>query len=433
MTDIVNAFEAIKNKRPIMDELFRYVEGGQPLKYSTERLREAFDDITARFEINWCNVVVETTLDRLSLLGFKLTDDAMTDALNTIFSTLHIGIESDEAHRACLTMTQGYIIAWRNDDGIEIYYNDPRMCQVFYDPARPKVKQYAAKWFMRSDKHHEITLYYPERIEHWVTKSSGDHIDNVSDFALETSEPNPFGVIPVFELKTPGEITKVITLQDAINKTFADMMVAAEYGAFMQRWVISNSDPGDLRNGPNQIWWIPSGDGEGQASSVGQFSPTDLGNYLDAMDKLANAMAIITRTPKHYLTTTGANLSGEALMTMEAPLVKKVQARQKVLTPIWQEIAQFLLLLSDYSAETQDITVLWGTVESVQPYTQAQTRQLAINSGVPLITQLRREGWTQAEIDAMVADMQAQRENTSSLAQSVLNAVRVRNEQSNQA
>jgi hypothetical protein len=75
---------------------------------------------------------------------------------------------------------------------------------------------------------------------------------------------------------------------------------------------------------------------------------------------------------------------------------------------------------------------MWEAVASIQPFTEAQTRQLAINAGIPLITQLRREGWSQAEIDKMLEDMQAQRQNTQTLAQSVLNSVRMQDEQSNQ-
>jgi hypothetical protein len=235
----------------------------------------------------------------------------------------------------------------------------------------------------------------------------------------------------VFELPSEGEINKVTTLQDAINKTFADMMVAAEFGAFVQRWIISQADPGDLKNAPNQIWWIPSGDGAGQASAVGQFTPTALGQYLDSMDKLANAIAIITRTPKHYFMTTGANVSGEALLAMESPLVQKVQARQRAFSAAWQDVAAFLLLLQGVTMDNYKIQVVWDRAESIQPYTEAQTRQLAINSGIPLATQLRREGWAQNEIDALMEDMAAARKATRSLGQEVLADLRMKQEQEN--
>jgi len=70
-TDLEIAFKAITGKRMRLDTLFSYVNGGQPLKYSTERLKETFDNIKVHFEINWCSVIVDATLDRLELNGFN--------------------------------------------------------------------------------------------------------------------------------------------------------------------------------------------------------------------------------------------------------------------------------------------------------------------------------------------------------------------------
>lgn len=432
ITDLGKAFKAITGKRAGLDSLYTYVNGGQPLKYSTERLKETFDNIKVHFEINWCAVIVDATLDRLELNGFDTDDQTANDLLDSLFDRLHIGIQADDAHKGALSMGNAYLIVWKQPDGqIEIYYNDPRICHVFYESARPNVKRFAAKMFCRDDGHTEMTLYYQDRLEHYVTRSDKGNVDNVNDFQLEGTEPNTFGVIPVFELRTDGEIDKVITLQDAINKTFADMMVAAEFGAYTQRYIISNSDPSDLKNAPNEIWWIPSGDGASQASSVGQFQSTDLGNYLDAMDKLANSMAIISRTPKHYLMTTGANISGEALLAMETPLTRKAEKHQKRFDATWQDIAQFILQLSGITIDANAIIPVWERVESIQPFTEAQANQIGINMGIPLITILRRQGWTEQEIQTLEDDRKAEKSAQRSIAQAVLDTLRVQDAQSN--
>jgi hypothetical protein len=79
-------------------------------------------------------------------------------------------------------------------------------------------------------------------------------VEKVEAFTWESTEDNTFGVIPVFELKSQGEIFKVITLQDAINKLFADMMASAEFGTLPQKYIISNADSTGLKNSPNEIW-----------------------------------------------------------------------------------------------------------------------------------------------------------------------------------
>src|SRR5205085_5557231 len=56
--------------------------------------------------------------------------------------------------------------------------------------------------------------------------------------------PNPFGVVPVFhfannaDLGQPGrsELEAAIPVQDGLNKSVLDMLVAMEFSAYRQRW-----------------------------------------------------------------------------------------------------------------------------------------------------------------------------------------------------
>lgn len=422
--DLTAAFNAIRNKRADLDLLFSYYDGPQPLKYSTEKLAELFQNINAHFEQNWMSVVVDAVLDRLQLNGFATkTEDAAIDArLKTLFDKLHLDIEADKVHLASLTTSQGYVIVWKVDNQTVLYYNDPRMCHVFYDDANPNQKRYAAKWFTRGDGE-EITLYYTDRIEHWVSKTSG--VDKANAFNFESVEANTFGVIPVFELKSPGEIFKVLSSQDAVNKLFADMMTAAEFGAMMQRYVISQSDPGALKNSPNEIWWIPAGDGQGEGSQVGTFPATTLSNFSVEMEKIANHIFINTRTPKHYLMNAGANLSGEALLAMESPLNKKAKKRQNLFASQWQDIVAFMAQLEGLSVTPDNIACIWERAESTQPRTDAETRQINVNSGVPLEVALAWEGRTKDEIKQVTDAKQSADAKAAKRLQDRLNAVRV--------
>jgi hypothetical protein len=399
--DLTEAFNAIKGKRKDLDTLFAYVDGPQPLKYSTAKLAELFRDINTHFEINLCTIIVNSTLDRLELEGFAVTgNDAAGEKLTDLFTRLHLDLEADDAHKASLATSQAYMIIWKDSDGLQAFYNDPRMCHVFYEDANPRKKRFAAKWFNRTDGTQEITLYYVDRLEHWVCPKQQQNVaaDKSSAFKFETQEANTFGVIPVFELKSEGELFKVITDQDAVNKLFADMMTASEFGSVLQRYVISQADPGNLKNGANIVWWIPSGDGQGQGAQVGTLEATQLNNFSVEIDKLANRMFVATGTPKHYLMETGANISGEALLAMEAPLTKKVAKRQKRFGAQWQDIAAFIAQLEGMDVEPADIKPVWKRAESIQPLTEMQTVQTATGAGVPLESALKRQGWTEAEI-----------------------------------
>jgi len=440
MTDLESAFAALNGKLEGYNTLFKYAEGPQPIVYSTERLQEAFGNITAHFEQNWCEVVVNSTLDRMSLKGFETEDESINAVLWDLYAEEQLGLEAYDAHYAALVTHEAFVIVWEDaEEGLEVYYNDPRLCHMFYEAHNPKKKRFGCKWWREADQEKfYLTLYYPDRLEYYVAESKNTPTSAKAFVPAAVAQaPNPYGVIPMFHLRVnrrskASELTGIITLQDAVNKLLADMMVAAEYGAFRQRWVISNSDTEELKNAPNEIWSIPSGDGAGQASSVGDFEPTSLNNYLQAMDKLANSIAIISRTPKHYFYEAGSGVSGEALLAMEAPLTKKVAQRQEVFGQVWSEIAAFLLKIKGYDVPASKIDTTWEPILSLQPLTEAQARKYAVDAGIPLVTQLSREGWTKIDLNRMDKDKKDEEKERTSLAKQLLEEARIRQEQSNQ-
>lgn len=436
MTDLKKAFAALSGKQNPYNELFSYMDGNQPLKYSTIRLQEAFRTINVHFQQNWCEVVIQSTLDRMQLAGWDASDKAANDILDEAWNELQINLEAMETHNAALVAGEAFIICWMDDeDQPEVYFNDPRLCAMFYDEEKPREKAFAAKWWADGQKYTHITLYYADRLEYYVTRGASDLLPLKADEFVPAEipqAPNPYGVIPVFHYRTSrrgngSELKNVISLQDAINKLFADMMVSAEYSAFRQRYIISESDTSTLKNAPNEIWEIKDTE-----SKVGEFPAGGLDVFLEAIDKIVASISVITRTPKHYFFQAGGEISGDALIAMEAPLNKKVEQIEAVFSSTWKELAVFLLELYGVKGyKPSDITPLWKPIESIQPFAKAQTRQLAVASGIPLVTAVRREGWSQAEIEELVKDQEEEKKKQTTLAKALLEQARVEQEQRN--
>jgi hypothetical protein len=202
-------------------------------------------------------------------------------------------------------------------------------------------------------------------------------------------------------------------------------MVSAEYGAFKQRWVISQGDTSQLENGANMIWELPAGDGQGQPTSVGEFSATELDNYLGAVDNLAGALSSITRTPRHFFFHQGGDPSGEALIALEAPLNKKAQDYIDRFTPVWRAALAFMLQIDGASVEPQDITPIFTQPETVQPRTQAEIQQMRVTAGEPLEYVMRDMGATEAQLAQLAKDKKAAAAaQASTLAQAMMDAQR---------
>ena len=432
-TDLKLAYNALTAKATLYGLLFNYYDGRQPLVYSTERLRAAFQSLDARFNENWCRVVVDSELNRIGLESWAVGDDeTLSAALSDLMTETGLVHDLDDTHLAALVTGESFVVAWPDETTGRptAFYNDPRLCHVWYDALNPRAKRFAAKWWAGDDGLQYLTLYYPDRLEYYASDKVATEVTSHKAFVPMTppTAPNPYGIVPVFHFRLEKRVNKgllvdVLPMQDAINKLFADMMVTAEYGAYPQRYVISIAGvQGKLRNAPNEVWDVPAGDGMGQQTSVGEFSAASLTTYLEAMRDLAQTIGIVTATPAHYFTATSAPPSGDALMVMEAPLTSKVQRHiNQRFYPVWQEVGAFLLLLDGVTVGAQDVTPVFRDVASIQPRAQAEIRQFSVNAGIPLVTVLSDEGWTPAEIDQMTQDKEAEQATaTAGLGQALL-------------
>lgn len=413
-SDLERAYKALDAKASTYKAYFDYYDGDQPVLYTATRLEEIFKGLDAVFTENWCAVVIDSVKDRINLEDI-LTPEGTTDLWDVLWNESQLNLESDDVHESALIAGESFVIVWPDDDGLaQAYYNDPRLVHAFYDPENPREMRFAAKWWIDEDELLRMTLYYSDRLEYYRSEKKAENVQSYK--ALQAMEPatltNPYGEIPVFHFRTAGrraksDLKNVVPIQNGINKLLADMMVAAEYGAFKQRYIISNTEiEGKLKNAPNEIWDLPAGDGIGQQTQAGQFDATPLDNYLKAIENLSMAVSSITRTPKHYFFSIGSNLSGEALTAMEAPLNKKAQDRIDRFVPVWQSVTKFMLKISGIEVDEQDIRPVFEDPESVQPFTEAQAIQMLTAAGAPLVTAARRLGWKDQEIEQLKQDIQ---------------------------
>lgn len=429
-------YDAIIAKSAIYTNQIRYYDGDQPTVYLTERLAEIFRGVSAKISQNWCSVVVDSLVDRINLKGFETEDKQAKAILDSTWETNNLAIESSDVHQTATINSEAFIIAWPGEDGnIEVYYNDPRLIHVVYQANNPREIAYAGKIYNGDDNLGHMTIYYPDHIQYYITDKPLDQVTDASAFKPDTSVSqegtaiNTFGIVPVFHFRTNrrgiSDLANVIPLQDAINKLLIDMMVAAEYGAFKQRWVISQGETSGLKNSPNSIWDLPASDGTGQGTQVGEFNATDLNNYLNSMNALASSIGVITRTPKHYFYSQGGDPSGEALIALEAPLNHKAQDRIDRFTPTWKELASFICLMAGITIPPSAITPKFDTPETIQPRTGAEITKIRRDSGVPLTTALRWEGKTDTEIQAMEAELEKETQKAkSNMAEALLRAER---------
>jgi len=433
-TDLQIAVFNLSAKKLRYDRLWRYYDGEAPLVYTSERLRDVFSGLDARFTENWCAVVVDSVLDRIELRTPNISgDEAASMQLAALWE--QTGLVDDEytIHEDVAVTGESFVIAWPDEDDIpQAFHNDARLCHAEYDSENPRRLRFAAKWWSDDGGFVRLTLYYPDRMEYYVSKREYKVGEEPSAKAFEPfgDEPvavNPYGQIPIFHFrsnwrKVKSQLANVWPVQDMVNKILSDMMVAAEFGAFPQRYVISMAGVKGLKAAPNSIWDLVAGEDGTQPTTAGQFSAMPLSNYLETINKLTADIGIITRTPRHYFFVQGGDPSGEALIAMESPLNKKVERLEATLKPTWRDLAAFLLSLNGTVVRSQDIVAEYMPGATVQPRTQAEIRKINVEAGIPLDNVLRDEGWTADDLAELDADREAERLRERSYADAVLSA-----------
>lgn len=430
-------------RRPVLERYDDYYNGVQPLSFMGAKFRENFGRLFAQFADNFCLLVVDAERERLNIDGFRVGNDktdADADAWQ-IWQDNDLDARSAIAHTEALVKGICYVGVWAGADRQPVItIEDP--CQVIVEqdfggrgPRLAGLKMWADDGGLMY-----MTLYLPDwiakyqsaaklrtggfNLDRWAKLDSWVKRDKLPD-GEQWPLPNALGVVPLVPLvNNPrlsgdgrSEIRSVLPIQDAINKTVADMLVASEFGAFRQRWVTGIDIPIDpttgqpvepFRSAVDRLWVANPAEG-GQQPQFGEFGQTDLTGYVSTVEMLVQHTASITKTPAHYLLGQSGNFpSGEALKATETGLVAKTKLAMRYFGEAWEEVIRLAFKVKgDARANADASETIWRDPES---HGQAELTDAVLKEqtlGVPQEALWAKLGYSPMEI-ARFQVMQAQ-------------------------
>lgn len=434
-TRIKRALDLLNSRRMVYELPGAYYEGRQRLTFATQSFRNVFGGLFKEFADNLCRPTCDAVVDRLEITGFEneTAGDAENQQLDNawrIWQDNRMDLGSIEVHLDTVLYGDGYVVVWPDDTGKpEIYPQAPWEMVCGYDPERRDRVAWAAKSWMQDDNYCRLTLYYPDRIEKYITRGTVSEGGTLEASAFvpyaELGEPwplpNPYDKVPVFHFSNSvkrghcgtSELADVIPLQDLLNKQVADMVVASEFVAFPQRYAIGvmaeiNADTGkprvSFKPGPGNLWTVEDTDVQ-----FGQFDAGDITQYVTAINDTRVEVARVSRTPLHYLVPmAGTPPSGEALKTAEAPFLGKVKRKQIVLGNTWEDVMRFAMQIVGEPTANLNLSALWKDPESRNEFDDLQAMDIKVNKvGISKEQALRELGYSERQIEQMQADAQA--------------------------
>jgi hypothetical protein len=372
-----------------------YYQGTHPLAFATAKYVEAFGSLFDSFSDNWCAMVVQAKAERLRVEGIHIGDDIESDKdAWRIWQANEL--DSDSALNITETLINGYgyMIVWGGADALDentpsITVEDPRQVIVAYVSGSRRKRAAALKRWVDDDGYEYANVYLPDGLYKFRSSNkqgSALHVPTNWGFSRWAPRetvgeqwplPNPIGVVPVVEfqndprVRTGGvsEIRHVIPIQDGINKLVSDLFIASEFSSFRQRWATGIDIPKDPETGQpiqafeaavNRVWSTKNDN-----ARFGDFSETNLENYVKAIELLVQHVAAQTATPRHYLFQSGQSPSGDAIKSAETGLVAKVLAKQVHLSERYEDVIRLAFkFLDDPRGDVMDSQLIWADPES---------------------------------------------------------------------
>lgn len=433
-----------------------YYEGTRPEVFASVRLRRAMAKTGTAFKFNFAKKAVQAVSERLEIASVDSTTPGAKALIDDLWKDNKLTRQSKQIMKRACEYGDAYVIVWPSADtdwdgdgirNVDVFYNSPQSVRIFYDAENPQLKSFAIKqWVLPAQKKVRVDLYYPDRIEKYVSKQGvlhpkaedmvqfydADDPDDDQDIDAGPGWPraNPFGEIPIFHFRNDDpygvpEHEGFYGAQDSLRKLVLSHMAGVDYQAFPQRYALADgtADSSELAAGDEDLFQYAldtgatsrAGDPTSQLSAdagavwwlqgvkgVGQFDPADPATFTNPMTLYLRFGALITDTPLSRLDPTGAVESGESRRAANEPYDKKIEDRQESFGDTWCETAEFALKI--LGIEDAEVTVRWKSTGVIDDETGWQTLLLKLQAGLPPKQAFMEAGYTQDQVDEWFGD-----------------------------
>lgn len=429
-------------------EYRRYYNGDHPVlltQRQQEFLGKQLTEGEFAFTHNVIRSVVDTLRERLSVVGFTVNGQAagedspdaqMAALLWQWWNDSKLDSGQIRQHRRALRDGKSYLIVSYNQAEQRPQFNlheidDGSQGIVLHrDPSDENNVLFASRYLYTFDPLNpgqtgieRKTVYLPGEIRKYKrnVRVLGTWEPILDDGDLAWPLPwvdrrgRPLGVA-VAEWQNPGgsEIDQMAGLQNALNKSWLDLLAAADTAGFPILTLNYDSpqpqpsvveDDEDLE-GADEFIVAPGRALEIFGGEIKRIEGANLDSMVNLMWTTVNAISGVTRTPHQYLRPfLSADVpSGEALKQLEAGLVAKAKERQLVFGQSWADAMRLALKLHWTYGNGQEpparlnIAVQWADPNTRMEKVEAEIAGMHKGLGVPNEAVWQRAGYSPEQV-----------------------------------
>lgn len=437
---------------------YREYYDGDHATQLTERMRRFLQVKTGEeFSTNYCPIVVDALVERLTVTGFDAGDQA--EVFTDWWKKNRMDAKQGIVHRSAVRDGDTYLmvewdagenrprfvheLAYDGTNGVEMKYSDENGSPL-YACKRWRVESGPDAGYVT-----RLNVYYPGRVEKYVSHAR-DFEGNWQPFQEEgeswplyltrdgTEYGEPLG-IPIIHFRNAdqgydygqSELRNVLPLQNGLNKALIDLIAVMDASGFPIHYMLGD-DPSGLDVAPGSWIYSQRPPGGEQGVAVGTLEGVDPDKLIRAKDAMAMEIARVTRTPLSYFQVTGQIAAEGTLKQQESGLVARATNRQVTFGNSWEDaMALARRLWNTYGSgpeldEEQTIDALWAPAETRNEKEHIETVAVKLEK----LQISRRRAWQEAGYDdATIQQMeeelqQEQSQERASLGQAMLRAQR---------
>lgn len=423
-TDIKSALERIGANADRYREYYAYYRGAHQLNFASDKFKNKFGKRLQKLRENLCKTCVTAPASRLEIINFLADKKNTENPAWKLWKKSKMPLHAGAVHREAFKCGDAYVLVWKDKTGsVRIYPQIAANVTVWRNSETGEIEK-AAKAWAGTDGFYYLNLYYPGSIEKYVTRGKcaalptdaklfdQRHVQGES-FPLV----NPFGRVPIFHFRFDAEmqdtgnslLADVIPLNDALNKSWADILGAQEENMRRRRFVAGmqveiDEDTGRKINPfkPDDDVWFANE----ETVKFGEFTDADLAQMIAVKQEAVKDIALVSGIPPSYfnIDSVGTAISGEALRKIEARFTAIVQDAQRSFGETWGEIIDFGLEITNENTESLEIETQWTDASPVSETETLDNAQKKVNLGWSYEQVQRDCGLTDAQIEKMKAE-----------------------------
>ena len=357
-----------------LDRIQRYMCGEHDSVYVPKGARAEYRWLIERARVNILPLVVTVVAQNMYVDGYRPAGSDENAEPWAVWQANRMDARQHGIHRSVLTYGAAYALVMPGKPVPVITPFSPRRLTALYaDPVNDEWPVLAVEDRLENTAkgQRRVVRVYDDQARYTLAgKPDGSQLEaDGGNWVME----HRLGVCPVVRyINTEdldgdgvvGEVEPLIEVQDQLNMTTFNLLMAQQYAAFRQRWVTGMAPP--LDNAGNPVEPFRSRvDGlfvaEDADTKFGEFGQTDLKGYLDSRESTVRNIATISQVPPYHLLGQMVNLSAEALAAARDGLDRKTDERESLCGEGHEQTLRLCALASGDKTAWEDMAaqVVW--------------------------------------------------------------------------